>query len=133
MLSTAQRSEKNAMNSILRVSPEPRVFNASSSSSGKNMVLRIVQKSMEWVVDLVFKFCKAKALVPDTCADTLVTGKTCLMLPEYCRFVGSEKSSTCFQNAMLSLVEINTKHILSSQSNIDETWVAVKARNILFE
>lgn len=85
---------------------------------------------VEWVVDLVSKFCKAQELVLNTCATTLVTAKRCSQLPDPHRFEVFEKNFAYSQDVMPSFVELYAKHVLSPLSDIDESREAVNASNL---
>lgn len=54
------------MSNILLVYPKKRLFNESTEGSRKKVLLRLEQKSVKWVTDLVAKFCRARELVLDT-------------------------------------------------------------------
>lgn len=82
---------ENAINNILYVPPEEEKFCELVDSSGKKVLVRPDQKSVEWMMDLVFKFCNAGDLALDTCAGTSASVKPCLQLLEYCRPVECEK------------------------------------------
>lgn len=70
------------------------------------MVLWPEQKTEEFKMDLVPKFCKAVDLGLDTCTATSAAVKACFPLPEHRMFVGCRNDSACFKDALPSLVEI---------------------------
>lgn len=76
------------MNNTSRVLPEENIFNDSTDGTENKVILRLEQKSVEWMMDSLSKFYTAKELVLDTWGYTSASAKACLRLPEYCRFLG---------------------------------------------
>lgn len=70
----------NAMNNITLVFPEEQISNASSDNFAKDIMLRLEEKSGEWMIALVSKVCKAEELVPNTCAGYFGDRKGMLVL-----------------------------------------------------
>lgn len=79
------------------------LFSKSMKSFGKKKMLRLEQKFIELIMDLVFKFCSAGELVHVTCAGLLVNAKACLQLAEHQQFVECEKDSASFREVLPSL------------------------------
>lgn len=73
------------------------------------MLLTLEKKLLEWLKNLLYKFCIVGALVLNTCGGVLKTLKTYLRLPEQRGSVGYEKVSACFQNGLPALVEAYAK------------------------
>lgn len=67
----------DSMKVIQRIPPKRRLSNRSADSLGRSMLQRMDQKSVEWMKDLLLKFCKAEELMLNTCADTLGTSRAC--------------------------------------------------------
>lgn len=59
-------------------------------------------------------------------ADILSTANACFQLSEHLRFFGCEKDSTCFKDALPSLVEVPEKRILSVDFNVARNEEAVE-------
>lgn len=59
----------------------------------------------------MYKFCKVKEVVLDSCGGTSVTVKTCLYLPERRPFVGCEKDAACFQDVLSLDGKICAQHL----------------------
>lgn len=57
------------------------------------MVIKVDQKSVEWNVNAMLKFCKAGEPVLATCPGTVATSKPCFWLPEHHRFVVCKNES----------------------------------------
>lgn len=66
------------------------------NSSGKKILLRQEQKSMEWMMYPVSTSCKVGDLMRKPFTDTLATTKTCLQLFEVHRLFGCGKDTACF-------------------------------------
>lgn len=94
------------------------------------MKLRSEQKSGEWMIEQVYKFLEVGVLVLITCACSLVTAKYCLQLLEHCRFLGLERNLACFQDALLSLVEIYSKLVFGPESQIVGREKAVETSEV---
>lgn len=73
------------------------------------------QKSLELIMDVVFKFRDTSEMALNTGTGILRTLKACLQPPDYCRFVYNEKNFLSFQDSLLSLVEVNVKLGMSSR------------------
>lgn len=78
----------NTKANVSSISPEERLFSESPGCLEKRLLLRPEQRSVEWMMDLVSKFCKAGGPVLATCASTSATAKAYLQPPEHRRFVG---------------------------------------------
>lgn len=63
------------MNNVPLISSEGRVFSTSSGRLGMKKMLRINQRSVEWIMDLVSKFFQVIELVLYSCASTFSNGK----------------------------------------------------------
>lgn len=81
----------------------------------KNMMLRLNQKSVESMMDVMSKFFKAGMLVLDTCTSISETGKPSLQLPEHGKFVEHRRASACFNFALLSFKEVDTMQRFESR------------------
>lgn len=92
------------MSSIPRAPPQEQVFSVTSDIFKNKMILRLDQKLLEWIIDLVSNFSRAGGLVLDIRAGTLETTNASLQLSEHCRLVEREQDSVCFQYAVPSLV-----------------------------
>lgn len=66
-----------------------------------------------------------------TCAGALSTTKACLKLFENHPVIRCEKDSACFQDALLSLMEVYAKKMLSAASNVAGSEGAVEAKRCL--
>lgn len=56
------------------------MYSASSDSRGRKMVLKAQQMLVEWMMDLMSKFCREGGVVVDTCGGTSKTAKAFLQL-----------------------------------------------------
>lgn len=82
------------------------------------MLLRLEQKSVEWLTDLVFKLCDAVEPVLNTCDGKFATAKARLQLPERRGDIGCETNTSCSKDAIPSQVEVYAKQVLSANSVI---------------
>lgn len=94
------------MKNMPHVLLQERVFSASIDSLGKRMILRPEKNSAKYMMNLVLKFCKPGERILSTCATTVLSARTCLQLQEHRLFIGCEKDSICFQDALPSIVEL---------------------------
>lgn len=83
--------------------------------------------------DVVSKFCRAGELALDTCAVTLATAKEFLQLPVHRRLVECENDSALFRGALLSLLEVYAKRILSPDSYISRSEKVVGTQKVFVE
>lgn len=77
----------NTKNNDSRILSEEQIFSGSTNGLIKKVLQRLLQESVEWIINLASKFCKARALVLDTITGTSASAKACLQLPEHRRFV----------------------------------------------
>lgn len=73
------------------------------------MLLWLDQMSLECILDLSSEVCNAGKLVIGTYNGTLPTVEACKQMSEYHQSPGYEKDSACFQDLLLSLVEVYKK------------------------
>lgn len=92
----------------------------------KTVLLRPEQRSVEWIMDLVTKFCKAKELMLDSCACAFATLKAFLKRPKHRKLAGCVKDSACFQCALPLLVGAYTKQVSIAVYNITGSDGVVK-------
>lgn len=81
------------------------------------MKLNAEQKSVKWMLDLLYKFDKIKERRWNTFAATYGTVVACLPLSNHRVLVYCKKVSACVQNTQPLLVEMYAKLVLSSKSN----------------
>lgn len=75
MVPTTHRWWTSIVNNILRGLGEGRVFEAILGPSGKKMQLRLEQKSVRWLTDVVAMFTEPAKLLMDTYCETLGTDR----------------------------------------------------------
>lgn len=63
----------SSMYNVHSVAQERRLYSRSKNSSGDSKLLTLDQKSVVWMMDLLFKFCREEKLALATCAGTLGT------------------------------------------------------------
>lgn len=85
----------NDMKKILRVFSWKQMFRASGDILGEMMMLRLVQKSVEWLRDVVSKFHNVGEPVLDIYGGTFERAKLSTQLPDYYTCVGCQKNSRC--------------------------------------
>lgn len=107
------------MNNILYVSPEDRLSNAFMNGLVKRMMLRLGQRSVVWITDLLPKFFRAGELRLDTSAGTVVTAKIFLQLSEHGRFVGYQKYFALIHVSLPSLEDIYAEQVVNLVSDLD--------------
>lgn len=97
---------KNAMNNISQAPSKVRLFRQAPGISGKKMMLQPEQNPVNWMMDVVLKFCEAGELAVYSYVGTLATLKACLLLPQNFRIVRCEKDSMGFVKPPLSLAGV---------------------------
>lgn len=95
--------QRNAMKNVPCITPEERHFSSRTDGSGRKVPRGLQQKPVECIMYVVYKFCKRKELVLDTCTGTLGIANAGLQVPEQRWIVGCKKDSPFCQNAMRSL------------------------------
>lgn len=78
------------------------------------------------IMELVFKFCKARDLVLNTCAGTSLTPKACLLVSEHLHSAGCEKNSASFHDALSLRMEVYANQVLSADSDLTGSREAVE-------
>lgn len=94
------------------------------------MLLKLEQKPVKWMIELVSKFSKVEEQLMDTCPKTLTTAEASLQLSGHLRHFGCEKESSCFQDALPPLVELYANPALNPNSDITGSEVAAEARKV---
>lgn len=101
--------------------------------SGKKVMLRPVEKQVNWIMDVVLKYCKVRELVMDCSAGALATLRSCLQFLQYRRFVRFEKDSICFVKWLSSLMEVFARQALNTESDLVENELLVEICKVFFK
>lgn len=90
----------NEMNNIPRFQEFEVVYGWDVAASARGYMLRLEQKSVGWLMDLMAMFYGTGDLVVDFCAGIMAVPKACLLLSEYRRFVGCKSDEGSVKQAL---------------------------------
>lgn len=68
---------------------------------------------------IIQKFTKPGTLVVDACAVTFAVAKACMLLVKHRRFIGCKEDSSCVNEAILLLILLYARQLLSKASESD--------------
>lgn len=115
----ASQIEKKA--SIVPRSPQDeREFQAGFSASFSKLLIRLEQKNMLWMMDIISKFAAPSGLVVDSCAGTFSVAKASMFLAQHRRFVGCDSDSKCIALSLSHLALGLVWQVLNKESAIIE-------------
>lgn len=68
-----------------------------------------------------------------TCAGTLGTAKRCVRLSEHRRSIACETNSSCYQDTVISVVQVYGKQALSADSDMSGSKEVVEASKVFMK
>lgn len=107
--------------------PEKGMFSLSTVCSGNKKIMRTEKRSVEWMVEHVFKFFTAGNLVLSPCTCSVATADPCLWLSEYQTVAVSDTNCVCFQDTFPSLVKVYARPDLGRKSSVVWSKMVIEA------
>lgn len=122
----------NARNNISPAPPEERIFHESNDIFEK-MILRLKQKSAEWMIDLVSNFGKMWELVLNTHSSTLLAAKTVLRISNRRRIHKLLEKLEIFLRCLVIIGVQYKSQTLNRKADISERWKMIEASRVFIE
>lgn len=97
------------------------------------MLLRSEKKSVNWMVDLMYKHCNARKLGMEKSVGTLAAPKAYLQLTKHRCLDGHEKDFVCPRDTLPSPLEMDENRFLSPDSNIDCSEESFEAKKVVMK